>query len=254
MNVNPFKRMKAFFALAIVFLLHGTGLYGQCTPDPVPTVPGFYPDTFMYGCVGIPYSQVTTVLFQNDTSVGPLTIPFESYKITGVSNLPAGLTYQCDQSNCDWTIVQNQVNNGCVIISGTPTTPTVPGNDTVTVDIEATLFSIPLPQPAQIKFYLPVFPANSTNCWPTSITEDVISKIMVYPNPSSGLFYFKSFGGIKEISLEWFNESGRILGKSEVTIGNSVPAEIYAPAGYTGLIFLKVSEGDNFKLFPLIVH
>jgi hypothetical protein len=77
---------------------------------------------------------------------------------------------------------------------------------------------------------------------------------MVYPNPSSGLFYFKSFGGIKEIGLEWFDGSGRILGKSEVAIGNSVPAEIHAPEGYSGLIFLKVSEGDNFKLLPLIVH
>jgi hypothetical protein len=123
------KKTYLFFtAVAALFSIHVNAQ--TCTPDPAfINTPGIHPDSatnFVSGTVGQPYNQNITVVVPQDTQVLPPplpAIPFDSIRMTGISNLPPGLTYMCagtsnPTSLCTW--LGNT--NGCAAIYGTPTT------------------------------------------------------------------------------------------------------------------------------------
>jgi len=102
-----------------------------CTPDPVAVamgLPGLYPnpvtDSLVDGYVNVPYSQTITIIVPADTTVtvpifGAVTAQIVKQTITSIDSLPPGVTSACNVSGCTW----NGGTNGCVKLSGTPTTP-----------------------------------------------------------------------------------------------------------------------------------
>ncbi len=106
------------FCFTTVFAL------GQCTPDPNNTTL-ISPDTvtnLASGTVGTPYTQVIYVHPPDDTTAvvlgNPVTVDVTNITLDNLGNLPPGLTYSCNPSNC----VFAGGTSGCVLISGTPTT------------------------------------------------------------------------------------------------------------------------------------
>lgn len=91
-----------------------------CTPDANLKVPGFLPLVLPDAQKDVPYSQAITVLAFKDTSVkqGNLTLKvyIDSMKITGITGLPNGMSYNCLNARCVFTPAALS----CVKLSGTP--------------------------------------------------------------------------------------------------------------------------------------
>lgn len=91
-----------------------------CTPDVNLTVPGFLPLVLPDAQVNVAYSEAITVLAFKDTTVkqGNLTLKvyIDSMKITGITGLPNGMSYNCLNASCVFTPAALS----CVKLSGTP--------------------------------------------------------------------------------------------------------------------------------------
>jgi hypothetical protein len=229
---------KTYLFLTLVAALFSVHVNAQtCTPDPtVLNDPGIHPDSatnFVSGTVGQPYSQNITVVVPQDTQVLPPplpAIPFDSIRMTGISNLPPGLTYMCagtsnPTSLCTW--LGNT--NGCAAIYGTPTTAgtyslvisvdAFVGGSTVANSFTVTYYKITI-NPAvgigenanvnfDVKQNAPNPFTNKTNVRFTLPSEDKV-KFTVY-NMLGKLVMEKKIDGIKgenELEIDGKNFSG----------------------------------------------
>lgn len=105
---------------------------GLLSPAPYTPDSPFY--NLNIACIDKPYTQPVTVNVPSVFVYQGIQIPLTSVSIptTGaVSNLPVGLTYNCDPPNCVF-----QANTlGCILIYGTPTSANTP--DTFDLNITA---------------------------------------------------------------------------------------------------------------------
>ncbi len=246
--------MKKIYALiGILFLFTHLQIQAQCTPNVSLTVPGLYPDTLVAGCVGQAYDQTIQLVFAKDTSVtlpivGPLTVQFASYKILSISNLPAGINYQCNNGTCDWSINQSQVNRGCVKVSGMPTAVNT-GNDTIIVSIEAT-FVGGTPPPVTIPFPSRLTIKAAGQCI-TSIQNPSASSpsVNIYPNP-----------GMESLKLSFSpNQIGeevviRDINGKEIWKSQNVSGEIEIPTTnwVNGMYVISVVNGNSYQSYRWI--
>lgn len=123
-----------------VSCLPGSATYGVC-PDSATGL--------AVGTVGVPYTETVSFKIPTDgTDFGYPSATVVSINITGVDSLAPGLIYQCAPGSC----VFPGGSNGCILISGTPTTP---WNKQVIVkaDAHGTIFGVPLTLPQENKQY-----------------------------------------------------------------------------------------------------
>ncbi|MCC6702532.1 MAG: T9SS type A sorting domain-containing protein [Fluviicola sp.] len=123
--------MKQYYFLFFLSILSFGAFAQPCTPNTTFTSPGLYPDTMPEGTVGQAYSADVTFVMPTDTSG----FDFTNFQIVSIQ-LPAGLTWQCDNfaNGCNYN---PQVNiYGCVHVSGTPL---LAGDYTVTASFVADL-------------------------------------------------------------------------------------------------------------------
>jgi hypothetical protein len=176
------KRILLLFPI-FVFALAGHLAVSQCVPNTSITVPGIYPDSatgLVSGTVGVPYSEVIQAKVLTDTSLGGAPVIITNVTVTSVSGLPPGLSYSCNPASC----VFPGGSNGCMLISGTPTTAGVYPL-TVVLTANGTIFGIPVPpQSSTLSYY------KITIDSPTGIAEGVknirFDFINNQPNPASG--------------------------------------------------------------------
>ncbi len=99
-------------------------LHAQCTPDGTCNDIGnpgeMCPEVLPPATVGVPYSQVLTVIPPATFNYNGQSVALTKIKVSNVENLPAGLTYQCSPSNCEFTPT-TPVTRYCILMSGTPT-------------------------------------------------------------------------------------------------------------------------------------
>jgi hypothetical protein len=233
------KKTLLFFSL--FSLISVRVLLAQCTPDVSQTVPGFSPDSLPPACVGEAYDQTVTLVFANDTTIstplGNVTIDFLSYRITGITNLPPGITYACDDDSCEWLITQSQINRGCVRFSGTPTTAS---NDTMFVSVLANLNTTLVP-PTTIPVPTPFTVKAAGQCATSSSRLLNASLVKIYPNP--GAFNFKVECPQGAEIIEVSDLTGKIIYhyvESQSFVQHTVPASDW----HTGMYFVKV-KGSN---------
>jgi len=120
-----------------------SNVFAQCTPDPNgPVTAGIYPgDSLPDGAIGQAYNQVIQIVLPRDTTVDVFGTPFSasfcSFSVQ-LTNLPAGLTAQCDDPSCDWAVdhTPGVISRGCILISGTPTDTVA--NDTLVASVTIT--------------------------------------------------------------------------------------------------------------------
>lgn len=134
-------------ALLLTLLSVGIQAFPQCTPDNSLTLVGLYPPDSLLPCVeeGEYFDEV--IQFKNFTAISGDAIGFPGFvftinwvRIDSVSNLPAGLSYTCNDPNCQY--FTGEV--GCVNITGT--TNAAPGDyslgfyATIELDLNGTPF------------------------------------------------------------------------------------------------------------------
>lgn len=190
-----FHRIGMILALALVAL---SPMQAQlCTPDTTLTGIGLTPDSLPPAFVGAPYSEVIQAVLPTDTSLGPITFAFCSYRI--VSTTPDitayGLTFECDQPGCNYIVDHSQnVNRGCLVVSGTPTDTL----SSILVNLEATIgtynatadtciISNTLVIPYTVNFQIRDTTTQDTNTTSifTALSRQDLA-LSLAPNPSTG--------------------------------------------------------------------
>lgn len=193
-------------------------LRAQCTPNFLFTslsLPGVFPPGAPVssipivgvndGSVGVPYSQTLTLVVLEDTimDIASFLPPaaVATMNLAGIStvmvlninhvafdivNLPNGLSYTCDQSNCEYSpgVV------GCILINGYPTQS---GNYPVPVGMQVNVQIPPITDPilgntifSGMSMELPYFIAVEYDLFidGSTIISELTQKNFLYPNPT----------------------------------------------------------------------
>lgn len=124
--------MKKIGTLLLGLLLGANAIAQTCTVDPSFTEIGAHPSVLEIGTVGTTYEQDVTVIFPSDT----IGYPIVQAIITNV-NLPAGLSWDCNTSDCTYNPSVNPA--GCFRIYGTPESMGT-FNISIEVDLSIELF------------------------------------------------------------------------------------------------------------------
>jgi len=129
------KKICWLFLLLAGFLINATA---QCSADPnCPFASLICASTASTACVNVAFSQVLTLAVPVSITSGTTTYPIQKIKVNSINGLPPGISYQCNPANC--TI--NGGARGCILISGTASTPgtyQTQTNATVTIVVAGT--------------------------------------------------------------------------------------------------------------------
>jgi hypothetical protein len=214
------KKIVLLLFITISLLLK---VNGQCSPNSIFTslaIPGVYPPAVQVpnlpppiplgivdGSVGNSYNQTLTLVVLEDTimDIAPLLDPIivalmnsnnistvmslsVNHVVFDVDGLPNGLSYTCDQSNCQYSLGVD----GCILIDGTPAqagTFPVPVNMTVNVQIPAIIDPIfGTVILASMAMDLPTFPAVEYDLFiggGTAVSDYKDSGFTLFPNPTT---------------------------------------------------------------------
>jgi len=198
--------IKKLLSLLLFVIFYSTHSFAQCVPDLTITDPGIYPDSatgLPGGVVGTPYSEVIQVRVLTDTTLNGLPVIVTSITITSVSGLPPGITYSCNPASC----VFPGGSNACILLSGIPT---VAGSYQLIVDIEVdgTLFGVPVSQTATIDYY--VIDIDVASGFAGNISAVKFELLQNKPNPAfsyTDVMFNSPVGG--DFELRVFNMIGR---------------------------------------------
>lgn len=139
----------------------------QCGVGINPVEPTLCPAALPNGTQGQPYDENATFFMPReftDEDSGQ-DVVLNSVTVTSVTGMPQGLSYQCDQPNCAYTITNDPVTQrGCVKMCGTPT---VPGNYNIVIAVIANVTAPvvgQINQPTSFTIPLIVEPSPGGNC------------------------------------------------------------------------------------------
>lgn len=250
------KKILLVFSCILGFaILAPTGLNAQCSPDTSLNVPGIYPDTLADGCQGELYSEVINFVFPADTTVstplGTFTLPFDSFIVSSVTGIPAGMSFTCNISSCVYITNPPSLTNGCVNIFGTPTDTTASTDSVeVTGDAYVDLFGSPTAFPSVFKLGLKIHPVGDPSC-AVSIDQELQSStsLNIFPNPLEyGSVAEFSLSAAADVNVEMFNVYGKKV--KDIYSGHQ-PAgkhsvQLFDGSLPSGLFFVKMTL-DNGK-------
>ena len=270
--------MKKYLLFTLLFVVAHIS-YGQlntCTPDPSyqDSAVGVYPlpydeDTNPDGgidksaCIGHPYQFVFQIVVPDTLDFSGSKFPLDKMVLdTGnaISNLPAGLDYACNPSNC---VFENGT-VGCLVIYGTVINSAPTGDYDLT--IMGTLYTsfIPIPftfpDPALYpgKYTITVEPENGTTCYKVSTSEARSDNYFadVHPNPLSQtgtMVIFSKRAADIEISLKGVNGAEYQLMNTKVFEGkNEVKLDISDIPN--GVYFYRIGNKDDFAVGKMVVQ
>lgn len=217
----------------------------QCTPDMTETVPGLHPTTIENiapATVGVPYSQTITVIIPTDTTVEiipgfPTTVPITKAVVTSLTGLPAGFTYACNPSTCEFPGGTTK----CAIITGTATA----GQEgAYPLNVFVTYYAGSLTADDTVTGYiLNVNPATGL----AEISKNNALSAHVAPNPFVSNANIE-FTAVKsgDVKISVFNLLGKVVktetvrataGENQYTLrGNTLPSGVY---------LMEVFDGKN---------
>lgn len=209
--------MRKIYTILILgfFVTININSFAQCTPDPTCTDvlnPGeICPEILPDGTVGVPYNQVVTVIPPPTASIAPYgSVTIKKIVLTGVDNLPPGLSYQCNPANCYFTVTSPTNTKYCINISGTPTTA---GVYPLSIHIVPyIMLGIEIPTPEQVDDTSLAITINPQTTGYSVISMNKFSILESTPNPFS---YSSKIGCISpatgELKLTVFDVIGNLI-------------------------------------------
>lgn len=259
------QKKHLFFLLIAVFFYFNTSFSQQaCTPDPqynnTSADAGIHPDSaqnFDTAYVGIPYTQLVTVVIPPDTQAFPPPfppIPWDSTRLDSVNGLPASMTHACwnnngsgSSSRCMWK--GNSI--GCAIISGTPTAGEV-GTHNLTFYTSNYVGGQSGANPYTITYYkIVVMPASN------AVNE--IPKIQAVmqntPNPfsdKSEIIFTAEDNGMAKFRV--YDMVGTVVKEYDIWARKGInKIEIDAKEYNSGVYFYSLSHGNNAFTRKMII-
>ena len=273
--------MKSFLCILFSVFLFASSAHSQCSPNPAFTfigVPGVYPPVIPIpslpngindGAVGVPYSQILTLIVLEDTTMdisflldsnvvnvmnlaGISTIMTldVNHVVFDVQDLPNGLNYTCDQSNCQYLAGVD----GCILLDGTPTQG---GNFTVPVNMTINMQIPPITDPLLgttifpgMAVDLPAFAAQEYDLFidgGTFTVSEINQTSSVFPNPTSTVTTLQ-IGSVSDVKI--YNVLGKIVfdatdvkGKIKLSKSNLG----------VGIFYITVSSESKEETLKLII-
>ncbi len=247
--------IKKLLVITAVLFAAADSFAQVCTPDvsciPAGQTYGICPDSatgMAVGTVGVPYTQVMSMMVPPDgTDFGYPTATIDNIDIVSVDSLAPGLTYSCAPAGCSFP----GNSNGCILITGTPTTP---WNKQVIVNAMAYahIFGVPVTLPQANDQYRSIVnaPAGINDLDMTEFDVDQNS-----PNPFTGKSEIR-FSSVNntEVEFQVFNMLGSIVYNSKFKAEKGlntiiIQANSFAP----GVYVYSVKNGDKAITKRMIV-
>jgi hypothetical protein len=223
----------------------------QCTPDEtlIPDAFGVYPDTtqnFALAEVGTPYSQI--LHFKAPIDAGDIDPAYEgqtiqSFTVTGVDNMPPGLSYACNISSCQYP----GGSTGCAAITGTPTTA---GTYELVINIDAVVLAVIVPGfppvPVTVSetfagYRIIVSPAGTA-----TVELNIKPELMVYPNPAQDVLTIDNLNQFSNVgSVRIVNVEGKLI--QSVAYNGDASMNINTEALVSGVYFVEIAHADGIE-------
>ncbi len=206
---------KIVLSLFILLAVACNNSHAQCTPTLTGPVGHIIPDSatnLPHAFATYPYSTDIQLWVPHDTTA-PIVgvVPINYYKITNVTGLPAGFTYVCNPSTCQFP----HDAAGCIHVSGTAPTNTMIGTYNLNVFITGNV-TLPIvgatDVPDTIKYYKIVI--DSAN-WAGIASVPTPTHFEVYqnsPNPVNGVSEIQYFSPVNaKITFKVVNVLGTMI-------------------------------------------
>ncbi len=197
------KKNYTTLAVSLLFLLaifgFPDGLRAQCTPNLGITGPGYYPSPMPHACKDYSYGTQLDIVFPVDTVIFGNTVPFDSFVLSSVTNVPAGLNFDLNSPSGHYVANPPSLTRACANVSGVPTVSNV-GADTLELNWTyfVTVFGMPSPLTVTEYVQLTVLEGPVVGFSATSTGLDV-----TFVTTSLGLFgHFWDFGDGATSTLE----------------------------------------------------
>ncbi|MCF8277242.1 MAG: T9SS type A sorting domain-containing protein [Flavobacteriales bacterium] len=170
------KRIATLIAFVIAFVTFQTNTADAqcpgCTIDATcgvgvsPVAPALCPAVLPNGMQGVYYDENATFFMPRDfvDAASGQSVTLNTITVTSVTGMPQGLSYQCDQPGCAYTVTTDPLTQrGCVKMCGTPT---VPGNYNIVISVVANVGTPigTINQPTGFTIPLTIDPAPGGNC------------------------------------------------------------------------------------------
>lgn len=233
---------KTILSIILLSALSVAGIAQVCTPDPTfvsSGVKGIFPatgDPIAVGTPGVAYSQTFTLTAPVDTTVMGFYATLDSIHLDDITGLPAGLTYECSESDCMYT----GGSEGCFKISGTSNE-----NGTFPIAIMVTAYGLatgtPLGDVTLQTFGTQNFAQYSLvmgNVGVQTLTNSKFDMLQNVPNPFNGNTTIKfNSPSTETVSFFVFDVIGRQVHSSKInavtgTNTISYSSEKVAPGAY----------------------
>jgi Secretion system C-terminal sorting domain len=259
--------MKKIIASTLLLFLIGTAtLSAQCVPDPNATGLFFPSPTAPLppGTVGTPYAEVITVTVPVDTSVdlsGIIGFPFPAITVT-INTLtlgvPNGLPIGIYGTNNPGTGIINGGANGCIDISGTPTTSgqyviNIPATLNVTVPMSVPVIGGSAQNlPAQVPYNLQI--TGGVAVTPGSVNGFSVSQSL--PNPTSGVTVIRyAVTAASDVKCEVMSVSGQVVYSAvQKSVSGDQSFSFDAKDLAPGMYLYRISDGQHSIARKMVVQ
>lgn len=229
------KFFNQIMLLCAMVLLYNYS-HAQCTPDNNMPKGSILPEALDIAYYNTSYSQVMYYRAPTDTTAqtpfGILPVQIDSMEITGVSGLPAGLSYVCNTASCRFKGGES----GCLTLSGVPTEkgvfPLV-----VYIRTYATIkgiVEIPATQNDSNTRYTVYVYGN------VGIDDKTTSaELKIYPNPAKQVINIESTDKVEEINI--FDANGKLVQSQQQISGDQIQLNQLSK----GLYWIKIQSASN---------
>lgn len=243
--------------LLSTFILFATiiSANAQCTPAVVGNA-GVYPDSatnFNHAFRNQPYEQIITIKVPQDTMAFGQAVVFDYFKMSSLTGLPAGLSYACSPSNCQFPGGQTS----CAVITGTTTDPVGTYPLTITVIAHGSVAGLPSADlvTQTLTYYNIVIEPDNTGIL-DGLSSNKFSLTQASPNPSNdkSTFYY-NLTSRGEVQIKILNALGKEVQNVRVVGNNGANQFVINTADLASGIYLySLNNGANTITKRFIVN
>lgn len=244
-NTIKMKKTLLICLLSIVNFI----AYSQCTPDPLITSPGIYPDSatgFLDACTGIEYTQLITNVVPADTNILvfgiPITTSIDSIVIDNVTGLPPGMSMACNPSGCAFLGGAT----GCAIITGICS---VNGTYPLVFNLSAYVGGVTTPNPFVVDYYSIL--VSPSGCTSSGLKEKSLSSFKISPNPTSNNLVLEGLNSKKGIHfIQLMNTEGKIINTFSANGLDTLTIQLENIN--SGLYFIRLNSEEGSEVVKVI--
>ena len=254
--------MKLLLLSLIFVVFTANNLVAQsCTPDTSfqDSTYGVWPSVttnFPAALVSVPYTTdvnfnvpttITDEIAAVDSAAAMLVgSPIQSFKITNVIGLPAGFSYVCNISSCEYL----GGSNGCANIYGITTDPA--GSYPVAIEFDITVLITLFPGLPPIPVTQSTsFDGYSIELGNAGTIEQIIAPITVSPNPANNEIKIEGITeSMKANQISILNIEGKVVAEREIKDVLNTTFDLSAVKA--GIYFVNVSHASGNKTVKFI--